>query len=64
MPKYDHTIVPLDYSFEQGHTPYAGENLLEDDKDKWYPQVQYQPVSINDITKTGPGIVKLENKLI
>lgn len=63
MPKYDHTIVPLDYSFEQGHTPYAGENLLEDDRDKWYPQVQYQPVSINDITKTGPGIVKLENKL-
>nr|UGV38404.1 MAG: ORF1 [TTV-like mini virus] len=62
-PIYNETIVLIDHSFEMGHSPYAGENLLADDVPKWYPQVQYQNVSINDLTRCGPGIAKTDNKL-
>lgn len=58
-PIYNDTFVVLDWNFINGKSPY--ETIQEPaDYNKWYPQLQYQSNSINDITKTGPGITRLE----
>nr|UGV35363.1 MAG: ORF1 [TTV-like mini virus] len=52
-------IVPLDISFTSGHSPHEDE-INPYDRDKWYPQIQYQEQSINDIVSAGPGCPKLD----
>lgn len=51
-------IVPLDNDFIEGNSPQqTGVNPW--DKDKWYPQIQYQEESLNNIALCGPGTPKL-----
>lgn len=51
-------IVPLDNDFIEGNSPgQTGVNPW--DSDKWYPQIQYQENSLNDIAFCGPGTPKL-----
>nr|UGV35811.1 MAG: ORF1 [TTV-like mini virus] len=54
-------IVPLDIGFIKGHSPFE-ENVNPWDKDKWYPQVQFQEQTINTLVGTGPGTPKLNTK--
>nr|UGV35543.1 MAG: ORF1 [TTV-like mini virus] len=51
-------IVPLGYKFTHDKSPYEDE-VNSFDKDKWYPMVQYQEESINQILSCGPGTMKL-----
>nr|UGV34268.1 MAG: ORF1 [TTV-like mini virus] len=51
-------IVVIDQDFIDGKSPYRP-HIEPADQDKWYPQLQYQENSINDIGKCGPGIVKM-----
>lgn len=51
-------IVPLDNDFIEGNSPQqTGVNPW--DRDKWYPQIQYQEESLNNIALCGPGTPKL-----
>nr|UGV34857.1 MAG: ORF1 [TTV-like mini virus] len=61
-PKWDQPIIPLSYTFEEGHSPYS-KVLNPYDTDKWYPQIQYQEEAINDIIKCGPGTAKIGDRL-
>lgn len=54
-------IVPIDQSFIDNLSPYL-KQLDPTDARKWFPQLQYQTQSINDITICGPGIAKLGNR--
>nr|UGV36242.1 MAG: ORF1 [TTV-like mini virus]UGV42533.1 MAG: ORF1 [TTV-like mini virus] len=50
-------ILPLDNDFINGHSPFEqGPNVY--DKDKWYPQLQFQQNSLNAIAACGPGTPK------
>nr|UGV36704.1 MAG: ORF1 [TTV-like mini virus] len=60
-PLYNYTFVPIDISFLNDQSPYLT-YLKPEDAKTWYPQVQYQVESINNITKSGPGIARLPNK--
>nr|UGV35436.1 MAG: ORF1 [TTV-like mini virus] len=55
------TIVPVDQAFIEGKSPYELE-ANPFDKDKWYPQLQYQEQIINTIASVGPGCPKLSTK--
>nr|UGV37529.1 MAG: ORF1 [TTV-like mini virus] len=62
---YTHTphpsaIVPINYSFTQGHSPYEDKALIPDSV-KWYPQVQYQEMELNKILTSGPGTPYIED---
>nr|UGV35892.1 MAG: ORF1 [TTV-like mini virus] len=59
-PLFAHTFVPVDYKFVHEKSPYADE-VLPQDKPKWFPQVQYQVETINNIASTGPGAPKLND---
>nr|UGV36117.1 MAG: ORF1 [TTV-like mini virus] len=53
-------FVPLSIDFTLGNSPFEqGVNDL--DKDRWYPQVQYQEQAINNLLSTGPGTAKMYN---
>ncbi len=54
-------IIPIDQSFIDNLSPYL-KNLDPTDARKWFPQLQYQTQSINDITLCGPAIAKLGNR--
>lgn len=58
-PPYHKPIVLIDNSFINGNSPYIT-GTHETDKEKWYPQTQYQQQSINNIIHSGPGTCKLE----
>nr|UGV35659.1 MAG: ORF1 [TTV-like mini virus] len=60
-PPYHKPIVLIDNSFIQGHSPYIS-GVHETDKEKWYPQTQFQQESINNIVHSGPGTCKLEGQ--
>uniref|UniRef100_A0AAU7STC9 Capsid protein n=1 Tax=Betatorquevirus 034K TaxID=3163412 RepID=A0AAU7STC9_9VIRU len=61
MPKYTNPIILLDQFFLNGTSPYASTQSPYD-KNKWYPQLQFQTQSINNIILTGPGIPKMSNR--
>lgn len=53
-------IVPIDYEFIEGFSPYQGphkEHTLED-YISWHPSVKHQQIEIDNICKTGPGTIK------
>lgn len=55
------TFIPLCQDFIQGKSPF--ENSINPiDLNRWYPMVQYQEPSINDLLKTGPGTAKHNGK--
>lgn len=58
-PQWDHTFILIDEDYIQGKSPYQSE-IEHTDFNKWYPQVEYQLQSINDIIKCGPGTAKLQ----
>nr|UGV34973.1 MAG: ORF1 [TTV-like mini virus] len=47
-------IVPISQDFIDGKSPYNTE-VIPQDFNKWYPQIQYQERSINIIASSGPG---------
>nr|UGV34883.1 MAG: ORF1 [TTV-like mini virus] len=53
-------IVPLDDDFINGHSPQL-DRPDPWDNEKWYPQLEYQRLSMNNIALTGPGAPKLIN---
>nr|UGV36190.1 MAG: ORF1 [TTV-like mini virus] len=54
-------IVPLDEDFIHGRSPFE-EKANPYDNDKWYPQLQYQQNSLNQIAACGPGTPKFDNE--
>ncbi len=56
-PPYHKPIVLIDNSFITGNSPYIT-GVHETDKERWYPQTQYQQQSINNIIHSGPGTAK------
>lgn len=60
-PPYHKPIVLIDNSFITGNSPYIT-GVHETDKERWYPQTQYQQQSINNIVHSGPGTAKLEGQ--
>nr|UGV39088.1 MAG: ORF1 [TTV-like mini virus] len=51
-------IVPLNWGFFNEQSPYETQ-VLDADKTKWYPQLQYQLHELNKIIRTGPGTATL-----
>lgn len=60
-PKPKSPIVLIDSDYLNNKSPYE-ETVNTLDKDRWYPQLQYQTQEINNIALTGPGAPKLYNK--
>nr|UGV37864.1 MAG: ORF1 [TTV-like mini virus] len=58
-PMYTDTFVILDSNIFEHNSPYE-QGINPADRLIWYPQIQFQNESINNITKCGPGITKLE----
>lgn len=52
--RYKLPIVPINNSFILGQSPYE-QDILPQDKLKWFPQFQYQTIALNEIVKTGPA---------
>ena len=50
-------ILPLDYDFIQGKSPWESKANVWDN-DKWYPQLQFQEQILNSIASCGPGTPK------
>ena len=61
-PKWDQPLIPLSYTFKKKHSPYS-KKLNPYDTDKWYPQIQYQKKTINNIIKCKPNTTKIGNRL-
>lgn len=61
IPKITKTFVVLDDNFLSDKSPYSTK-VEPSDSTKWYPQLQYQTNSINNIAKCGPGIPKIGNR--
>lgn len=59
-PIWNHTFVVIDQNFLDNKNPY-GEFLKDPEYSTFWPKVANQVQSINDITCTGPGIVKMQN---
>ncbi len=60
-PIYNYTFVILDETFRTQKSPYQKEPPPnKTDQEKWYPQLQYQTTSLNNIIQTGPGTPKAE----
>nr|UHK03703.1 MAG: ORF1 [Torque teno midi virus] len=55
-------VVPLDNTFVQGKPAY-GDYITLKEKGRWYPCIQYQLKTLNNIVKCGPFIPKLQNQL-
>nr|UGV39580.1 MAG: ORF1 [TTV-like mini virus] len=57
--------VPLDSFFLDGRSPYETDQGFKHDYDiqNWHPKLNFQVESINTILSTGPGTVKLPNKI-
>nr|UGV34654.1 MAG: ORF1 [TTV-like mini virus] len=54
-------FVPLNSDFITGNSPFEkGVNPV--DSNRWYPMLQYQEKTVNDILSTGPGTAKLDSK--
>nr|AZK35867.1 hypothetical protein ORF1 [Torque teno mini virus 10] len=60
-PKPKHPIVLIDSDYFNNRSPFE-ESVNELDKNRWYPQTQYQTQQINKIAQTGPGTPKLYKK--
>lgn len=60
-PKITTPIVILDADFLHNKSPYET-TVNKQDKNRWYPQVQYQTQQMNTIALTGPGSTKLPEK--
>nr|UGV39051.1 MAG: ORF1 [TTV-like mini virus] len=63
QPKTFKFLVPLDYSFLDGTSPYRpiGE-ITPTDRQNWHPKVAFQVQVVNEICLCGPGTVKLPEK--
>nr|UGV35153.1 MAG: ORF1 [TTV-like mini virus] len=60
-PNDNKPIVPIDLDYLNNKSPYEN-TVNEQDRKRWYPQVQYQTQQINQIALTGPGTTKLYEK--
>nr|UGV38235.1 MAG: ORF1 [TTV-like mini virus] len=60
-PKIQTPIVPIDLDYLNDRSPHEP-TVNTSDKNRWYPQVQYQTQQINNIALTGPGTTKLPSK--
>nr|UGV35427.1 MAG: ORF1 [TTV-like mini virus] len=60
-PKTQLPIVPIDWDYLNGKSPFET-SANPADTTKWWPQVQYQIQSLNNIGLTGPGTPKLYDK--
>nr|UGV35410.1 MAG: ORF1 [TTV-like mini virus] len=60
-PYFDYVIVPIGESFLHNKSPYQN-TVHVDDRNKWYPQTQYQNEMINTIVQCGPGTAKIDCK--
>nr|UGV42432.1 MAG: ORF1 [TTV-like mini virus] len=54
-------IVIINDSFLKGNSPYE-QQCLPADYNKWYPQVQYQTMTMNNILQCGPGTPYITTK--
>lgn len=57
FPKYYFPFIPIDQTFIDGHSPFSTD-LHPADANYWYPMIQYQQQTINDLVKYGPGTPK------
>nr|UGV37389.1 MAG: ORF1 [TTV-like mini virus] len=57
-------IVPLDFNFTNGISPWEKEHHLRQDNEGWHPKVKFQEMSIENICKTGPGVPKTSKNSI
>nr|UGV35666.1 MAG: ORF1 [TTV-like mini virus] len=60
-PKRNFPFVILDEDFVNNRTPYQT-TVDPQDKNRWYPQIQYQHQQSNLIASCGPGTPKLNQK--
>nr|UGV39111.1 MAG: ORF1 [TTV-like mini virus] len=58
-PQYYGNFVCVSQDFISGNSPYQI-SVHGSDKEKWYPQVQYQNDMLNKIAKSGPGTPKTD----
>lgn len=56
-------VVPIDDSFLNGKNSYNSQYFTSLDKEKWFPTLKHQQVSINNLVKCGPFIPRPEGKL-
>nr|UGV38704.1 MAG: ORF1 [TTV-like mini virus] len=61
QPKTQGPIVPIDWDYLNGKSPFE-DQANPQDINRWYPQVQFQTQSINNICLTGPNTPKLYDK--
>nr|UGV35638.1 MAG: ORF1 [TTV-like mini virus] len=61
LPHYQSPVIPIDQDFIDGNSPYQ-KDIDNRDKDRWYPQIQFQNNTINDIVKTGPAVAKMSDR--
>ncbi len=54
-------LVIIDQYFIDGQSPYRP-HIEYIDSQKWYPQLEYQESTINDIGTCGPGIAKMGDR--
>ncbi len=54
-------IVLIDQDYLNNRSPFE-ETVNDTDKNRWYPQLQYQTQEMNKIALTGPGTPKLYTK--
>lgn len=59
-PKRNFPFVVLDNPFLNDQSPYET-TIHPSDTKVWHPSLQFQSENINNITKCGPGAVKLDN---
>lgn len=60
-PETTAAIVPIDLDYLNNKSPYEN-SVNTEDKNRWYPQVQFQTQQMNNIALTGPGTPKLPQK--
>nr|UGV37981.1 MAG: ORF1 [TTV-like mini virus] len=51
-------MVPIDKHFLDGHSTWLNEEQTIEDSISWYPKVQFQTLSIENICSTGPGVAR------
>nr|UGV37424.1 MAG: ORF1 [TTV-like mini virus] len=63
QPKLDY-YVPLDYNFIAGRSPYeVTDHVKPYDQQNWHPKFNFQQETTAHIINTGPGTVKLPDKI-
>nr|UGV34151.1 MAG: ORF1 [TTV-like mini virus] len=60
-PTPKHPIVLIDSDYFNNKSPYE-DDVNPQDRNRWYPQLQYQTQEINKLALTGPGVPKLYPK--